>query len=148
MSRILEALNKYDSSLTLAELIEKLETEQKEAIIKEEEDFHKIRHEYKNTYFKIIDEHSLFGDTLRVYYIEDIVNKAKNTDWEDMYYIKGTRISFSKRDVHLINKSGKDVNDSLSIKELKNMEEITSVEFYKYLDEYHKILEKLSNLLK
>ncbi len=146
--RLLEALKKYDPTLTLSELIATVEREHLEAIEKEELDFHKLAGEFKDVYLKRIDKKALFGETLEVYHIEKITNMARTSSWSKIYYIKGTRIAFAERDLYLREYTGESSDSSFSEEDLRDMEVITAKEYYQYLNEYEKIRYELKSLIK
>jgi hypothetical protein len=146
--RLIEKLKQYEPSLTVEELIEKVENEYKEAIAEEEHDFHRIAEEFKGTYLRRIDKEALFGETLEVYYIKNITNKARTTDWKLTYYVEGDKIAFAARDLYTRKLSGKDVSDTFSEEELKGMEVISEKEYYQYVNEYDNISYLLKSLVK
>lgn len=97
MSRILEYIAKYDESLTIAQLKKSIELEQLSALKRETEEVNNIIVNFTDVYLKEIDEDSIFGKTLNVYYLKDYVRSERCEDWSLTYYFDGTKISFSKK---------------------------------------------------
>ena len=148
MSRLIEKLKQYESSLTINEVIKKLENEEQDRIKIEEDEFKLVKELYKNVYLKRIDEKSIFGKKLEVFNILDVVKKSKTTDWENVYYVKATKISFSDRMVGIHDMNGEDANCSFSTKELSKMSQITENKYMEYLKEYNTITNRLKSLIK
>lgn len=145
--RIIEQLNQYDENLTLFKvkaLI--LEKEQKERQ-KEEREFEYLQNKFKNTYIKIIDNHSLFGRTVEIYHIEEIIRKERTQDWNFIYYFKGTKISFSKRDINFVKIKGNTTHWSFSKEELEQTQIIDKHQYKSYLKQYEDINDKLNQIL-
>ena len=97
MSRILEVIAKYDENLTIAQLKKAIESDKRIADQKEIDDLNQLKQEFANSYLKIVDEERMFGKTLNVYHIKEIVRTERCSDWSLVYYAKGSKISFSER---------------------------------------------------
>ena len=147
MSRILEYIAKYDESLTIAQLKKSIELEQLSALKRETEEVNNIIVDFTDVYLKEIDEDSIFGKTLNIYYIKDFVKKERTDRWDLIYYFEGTKISFSKRDVSKRAFNPDLCGDSFNEKELRQMKIITKEEYNKYNWEYEGIIKKLNHLI-
>ena len=147
MSRILDYIAKYDENLTVAQLREAVELEQKSAKQKETEEINTIKNDFSNTYLKELDEHSLFGKTLNIYCLKDYVRSERTTDWNLVYYFEGTKISFSKRDIHKGDFNPNSCSNSFSEEDLRNMDVITLEEYNAYNNHYSYISSKLNDLI-
>jgi hypothetical protein len=147
MSRILDFIAKYDEKLTIAQLREAIESDKRTADQKEINDLNEIKQEFANTYLKLIDEDSLFGKTLNVYHIEGIIRSARCTDWSLVYYIKGSKISFSERETYARAIKPKTNFDSFSKEELKEMTKITKQEYDEYVNQYSVIKSMLTEIV-
>jgi len=148
MSRILNYIAKYDESLTIAQLKEAIELEQKSAKQKETEEINTIKNDFSNTYLKEIEECSLFGKTLNIYYLKDYVRSERTTDWNLIYYFSGTKLSFSKGRINKRDFNPERCGESFSEKELRQMIVITEEEFNKYNWHYDEISKKLNDLIR
>ena len=98
-------------------------------------------------YLKEIDEDSIFGRTLNVYHLKDLVREKKNDRWEFIYYFEVNIISFSKRDLNRRDFNPDRCGDSFSEKDLRQMKAITKEEYNKYGWEYEQIIKKLQHLI-
>lgn len=148
MSRFLEKLKEYPSDLTLSELIVKLEEVNKEELDKEEKLFESIKLKYKNSYLKRFNDKSIFGKTLEVFNIIEITDKSRTTDWKFVYFVKGTRISFCKRDLYINDLKGNRVDETFTQKQLSEMTKISEIEYMEYLKEFNNITNRLKSLIK
>jgi hypothetical protein len=147
MSRLIQHLEKYDKDLTVQELIEKLESEQDQIKQEEQARFDSYRTKYKESYLKEIDEDSIFGKTLNVYYIMRLEGTGKNTDWETFYHISGNKLSFSPKDINFRGLNPQRVQDTFTEKQLDSMLVITKEEYKNYESKYYKITNELKNLI-
>lgn len=147
MSRILDYIAKYDENLTVAQLREAVELEQKSAKQKETEEINTIKNDFSNTYLKELDEHSFFGKTLNIYCLKDYVRSERTTDWNLVYYFEGVKISFSKRDIHKGDFNPNSCSNSFSEEDLRNMTVITLEEYNQYNWHYNEISKRLNNLI-
>lgn len=93
---ILNELKKYDASITVAELIQKIKSDRLEQEKIEELELTEIKEEFENTYLKEVDEYGLFGRTVNIYHLKNFVRKERTEDWSFSYYFKGKRIQFEK----------------------------------------------------
>lgn len=143
----IQKLKKYNGSMTVGELIEKLENEQKEDREAKERSIKRVKEKFKSVYLKRTDNCPLFGETLEIYFIEDIVDTSITTNWELIYYIKGKKIQFSKRDISFRDISETMVSDTFSEKELNQMTRITKEEYDQYSNEYEQIKYMLKSLI-
>lgn len=147
MSRLIQHLEKYDKDLTVQELIEKLESEQDQIKQEEQARFDSYRTKYKESYLKEIDEDSLFGKTLNVYYIMRLEGTGKNTDWETFYHISGNKLSFSPKDINFRGFNPQRVQDTFTEKQLDSMLVITKEEYKNYELKYYQITKELKNII-
>lgn len=145
--RILEHLKKYESSLTVAQLIEKIEADMLAEKTNEEAKFKEIKQKFKNVYLKEIDNDTIFGKTLKIYHVERIASKERNTDWEFIYNIRGSELCFAKRDLYIVEYNGKGRDESFTEKELNEMEIISEEEYLTYLKQYNEITDKLLTII-
>jgi len=136
-------LEKYDENLTLAEFKQVIKHKEEAVKNKEEETFSSIKKEFKNIYLKRIYKCPIYGKTLEVHHIEDITTKERTTDWELIYTVIGTKLSFSSRDVNYRVL----VNTKFTEKDLRAMEIITLSNHIEYMDRYNDISEQLEQLI-
>jgi hypothetical protein len=147
MSRILEIIAKYDENLTIAQLKQAIELDKRIADQKEIDDLNQLKEEFANTYLKIIDEENMFGKTLNVYHIKEIVRTERCTDWSLVYYVKGSKISFSEREAYSRAFKPNTTHDSFSEEELKEMTKITEQEYDEYMHQYSRIKTMLTEII-
>ena len=145
--RILEQLSKYDENLTLFKVKALILEEQQKEKQKEKNEFQEIKDKFNNTYLKIINNDRLFGKTVEIYQIEEIIRRERTTDWSFVYYFKGNKISFSKQDINFIKIKGNKTHWSFSKEELEQAEIITEYQYNLYLKQYQEIENKLYNIL-
>ena len=148
MSRILEVIAKYDESLTIAELKKAIEADKRIADQKEIDDLNQIKEEFSNTYLKVIDEERMFGKTLNVYHIKEIVRTERCSDWSLVYYAKGSKISFSEREAYSRAFKPNTTHDSFSEEDLRAMTKITEQEYDEYVHQYSRIKTMLTEIVK
>lgn len=147
MSRILDKLGEFDDTLTVGELIRKLEAEQKTEKEKEVATIGKVKADFKDVYLKLLDESGLFGRTLEVYHIEEIFGSERTDRWELIYHIKGTKMSFSKGDISNRSFNERATYDTFSEEELRGMEVITKEQFEDYEFRHNMIVKQLGDLI-
>lgn len=147
MSRILEYIAKYDENLTIAQLKKSIELEELSTLRKETEEINNVIRDFTNVYLKEIDENDMFGRTLNIYYLKNYVKSERTTDWDLIYYFEGTKIDFSKMDVHKRDFNPDRCSNSFIEEELRQMTVITEEEFNKYNWEYEEIVKKLNHLI-
>jgi hypothetical protein len=145
--RIIEQLSKYDENLTLSQVKVIILEEQQKEKQKEEREFQEIKDKFNNTYLKIIDNDGLFGKTIEIYQIEEILRRERTTDWSFVYYFKGNKISFSKQDINFIKIKGNTTHWSFSKQELEDAEIISKKEYIDYIQHYEQIQDRLQNIL-
>lgn len=144
MSRLLKMLEEFDDNVTVGQAISKLKQDEISAKQKETEEIDKVKEDFSNTYLKELDEHSLFGRTLNIYHLKDYVRSERTTDWSLIYYFEGSKISFSKGDIH----RGDFCSNSFSEEDLRDMTKITKEEFEEYyVKNYCEIEDKLNNIV-
>ena len=129
MSRLLEKLKEYDDSVTVGQLIQKIEAEQISAKEKEEKEIEQIKNQFENRYFKLLEEQSLFGRELNIYKFENLERKERDTDWEFIYSFNGFKISFSEGETFSREFTPNRTGNSFSAKKLKEMTEISETEY-------------------
>lgn len=147
MSRILDFIAKYDENLTIAQLKKAIEADKRIADQKEIDDLNQIKEEFANTYLKVIDEERMFGKTLNVYHIKEIVRTERCSDWSLVYYAKGSKISFSEREAYSRVFKPNTTHDSFSKEELREMTKITKEEYNEYTNQYSAIKTMLTNIV-
>ena len=147
MSRILEYLEKYDENLTIAKLKEAIQVAKAVEDQKKKDDLNQLKQEFANTYLKIIDEEHMFGKTLNVYHIKDITRTERCTDWSLVYYAKGSKLSFSERDIFYRTFKPNTTYDSFSKDDLKEMTKITKEEYDEYMKQYSVITAMLTEIV-
>ena len=147
MSRILDYIAKYDENLTIAQLKQAIELDKRIADQKEIDDVNQIKQEFANTYLKVIDEERMFGKTLNVYHIKEIVRTERCSDWSLIYYAKGSKISFSEREAYSRAFKPNTTHDSFSKEELREMTKITKQEYDEYIHQYSTIKTMLTNIV-
>ncbi len=145
MKRITLSIDKLkeNENLTVAQLLNKLEEENK--LLKENENntFNSIKEEFNNTYFIGHTNCTFFGKTLEVLHIEEITSQEKNTEWELIYRVKGKRIAFSKRDIN-----STDIKNILNLNTIrKEYKKISKDDFNQYKEKYQSIVNNLSNII-
>lgn len=142
--RLLKTLDKYDDNLTVAELKKTILEDAELKAIKDEEIYNKVKLEFINVYLKRITDCPFFGETLEVYYIEEIIDKALTEDYEFVFEPKGTKISFSEKGINIRDLK----NDRFSVKTLKEMKKICYLEWNEHANHYNEISNKLQKIIK
>lgn len=146
MSRILKELREYDDSVTVGQLISKLEQEEISAKQIETEKINKVKEDFKDIYLKRIYDCDLFGEILQVFHIEEIVDTGKDTSYETFYYFKGSKISFEYNGINFQEIDGDDVYHSFSEEDLRQMTPLTKEEYEYYKSKFESIREQLKNI--
>lgn len=148
MNRILNYIAKYDENLTIAQFKEAIERDEISAKQKETEEIDKTRERFKNMYLKRVHNCNLFGETLEVYHIEEITGHTMCDDFTLSYFAKGSKISFSPRDINFRKLKYGDTYDTFSALELRKMTIISREEFDEYNWIYNDISRRLTDLIK
>ncbi len=140
-------LEDFDSSLTVAELKAALTQEEEVNKLKEKKEIESINKEFSNVFLKTTEDCLIFGKTLKVYHVDEIADSSRTTEWNLIYFLKGTRVSFSKRDINKREMVGNDVNDTKTEKELRSMLVISEEEYNKYVWHFEQISKQLEYLI-
>lgn len=147
MSRILDFIAKYDEKLTIAQLREAIEADKVIADKKEADDFNQMKEQFNRTYLKSIEEDTLFGKILSIFYIEKIVSTERCTDWTRIYHVKGDKITFSEREIWSRELKHESTYDTFSKKELEEMTKITEQEYDGYKRQYEEVKAVLTDIV-
>jgi len=147
MSRILDYIAKYDENLTIAQLKKAIEADKAIEKEKEKEEIDRVKKTFYNIYLKETEDCRLFGKTLNVYHIVEIVDSGRCEDWSLFYHVAGTKISFSKNDIRHRRFNPERVDDTFSEKDLISMTQITKEEFNSYEKQYIEISTILNSLI-
>ena len=104
----------------------------------------RVKKEFKNTYFKSVEE-DIFGKTVVILHIEEILRHERTTDWDFIYTIKGSSINFSPS---FLSKNISGVGTSFLKTEdnLRARTKITKEEYQAYLVKYENIVEQINNI--
>lgn len=148
MSRLLNYIAKYDENLTITQLREAIKQDEISAKQKETEEIDKAKESFKDMFLKRIRNCNLFGETLQVYHIEEITGHTMCDDFSLSYFVKGSKISFSPRDINFRKLKYGDTYDAFSALELRKMTVISREEFDEYNWIYNDISRRLTDLIK
>lgn len=146
MGRFLKQLEKYDESLTLKELKETIYLEnniEKEKNIKLVQS---IKNEYKDVYLKRYTD-TVYGNTLEIIHIEEIIDFHYTENYDKIFNFKGSKLSFSQRDVYFREIEGDEIYHNLSEEELKTIDKLSIEEYNNYFVQYNHIYNMLKNLM-
>lgn len=145
MNRKLDFLSKYDENLTIAQLKQVVIEEEKKLAEKEQQEIQEVKDRFQKRYFRYLDEDSIFGGTeLNIFKFKTLKSFEKSVDWEFIYYFNGNKISFSDRELYLIDAS----HLPFTAEKLRKMTEITKEEYNQYLWNYNKIITELKNIVR
>ena len=145
MNRKLDFLSKYDENLTIAQLKQAVIEEDRKSAEKEQQEIQEVKDGFQKRYFKYLDEDSIFGGReLNIFEFKTLKSFEKSVDWEFIYYFNGNKISFSDRELYLINAS----HLPFTAEKLKKMTEITKEEYNQYLWNYNRITTELKNIVR
>lgn len=140
MERLLHKLNQYPDNLTIAELKAQLDLESRKLELEEEKIVTSVKEKVEGKYFKFNDE-SIFGESLEVIYVDKVVSYERTSDWDLLYKIEGTNISFESRHLFYIERES-----SYTEERFDSMVEITEIEYKTYYDKYLELHGILTNL--
>lgn len=145
MSRKLDFLTKYDENLTIAQLKQAVIEEEKKLAEKEQQEIQEVKDTFQKKYFRYLDEDSIFeGRELNIFEFKTLKSFEKSVDWEFIYHFNGNKISFSDRELYLIDAS----HFPFTAEKLRKMTKITKEDYEEYLDKYNKITTELKNIVK
>lgn len=145
MNRKLDFLAKYNEDMTIAQLKQAVIEEERKSAEKEQEEVQEIKDTFQKRYFKYLDKDSIFGGIeLNIFEFKILKSFEKSMDWEFIYYFNGNKISFSDRELYLIDAS----HLPFTAKKLRKMTEITKEEYNQYLWNYNKITTELKNIVR
>ena len=139
--RILNFLEQQDKELTVAELIEDIEMNQNIADKVAQAQIKECCDKYADTYLTK-------GNTkyLRIYHIDELKPAGKNTDYQQLYSIKGKIIRFNTNNVHV-----EDLmhvpHETISESELEEMKIISQEKYQNYVSQYFEIKTMLKNTI-
>jgi hypothetical protein len=139
-------LESMDKDLTVGDLLKNLkEKSQKEEESIKERDV-SIVSTYTESFLKRVNPDRIFGETLEVLHIGRIQYSTMDTSWNRLYSIEsGTLLTFSKRDIGLINQSGQ---TTYSEKELNEFEIISVEEFREFSKKFSEIKGILTSFIR
>ena len=144
MNRKLDFLAKYDENLTIAQLKQAVIEEDKKSAEKEQEEIQGVKDDFQGSYFKYLDEDSIFGGReLNIFEFKTFKSFEKSMDWEFIYYFNGNKISFSDRELYLIDAS----HLPFTAEKLRKMTEITKEKYNQYLWNYTMITTELKSIV-
>ena len=147
MNRVIKSLEKYSPDLTIREVRELIK---KADIIKSSEEeklIETIKDKFRWVYLKSLEDSDVYGKELIILHVYGIISHEKSMDWENLFHVRGHKISFSERS--LFSRSlTEQSNDFFSEKSLMEMEFISKDDYDFYLDKYREINDKLNSLLK
>lgn len=147
-NRLLQLLVKHDQDITLGELLQKLENEQGKLEQEKLDRINSYRTKYKDCYFKEIEEDSIFGKTLNVYYIMRLENTGLTEEYKTFYHVSGNKVSFSPGDLNFRGIDPQRVDSAFTEEQLDSMQNITKEEYEAYVEKYYKIIKELKEILK
>jgi len=99
MRGILDYLEKYNDNITIAQLKEAIGVAMMEEKEREREEVARVKKTFHNIYLKETKDCTIFGKTLNIYHIIEIVNSGRCEDWSLFYHVAGTEMSFTKTDI-------------------------------------------------
>ena len=145
MNRKLDFLAKYDENLTIAQLKQAVVEEERKSAEKEQQEIQEVKGDFQKRYFRYLDEDSIFGGReLNIFKFKTLKSFEKSMDWEFIYYFNGNKISFSDRELYLIDAS----HLPFTAEKLRKMTEITKEEYNQYLWNCNRITTELKNIVK
>ena len=142
----LASLKDMKPDMTIGELVTSIEQQNKEKEAKDAIIRQTVIDHYTGKYIKIYDSEGIFGESLEIYKIDSIKSVGYDTDYNELYGITGTKLSFTNRDVAKYNIKG-DCSDSFSYKNLQQATVIQYEHYVDYLDEYNRITTILKKIL-
>lgn len=146
MSRILKELEKYEETVTVGQLIEKIKKEQElEKQVEVDEEI-QVLFEFENTYLKVLEEDCLFGKELNIIELKNFIRKERTEDWEFVYYFEGSKMSVSNKSLFHNSFNPERCSNSFSLEDLEGMTKITEEEYLKYKWEFENIKKQLEKL--
>ena len=144
MNRKLDFLSKYDENLTIAQLKQAVVEEERKSAEKEQQEIQEVKDGFQKRYFKYLDEDSIFGGReLNIFKFKTLKSFEKSMDWEFIYYFNGNKISFSDRELYLIDAS----HLPFTAEKLRKMTEITKEKYNQYLWNYTMITTELKSIV-
>jgi hypothetical protein len=147
MRGILDYLEKYNDNITIAQLKEAIGVAMMEEKEREREEVARVKKTFHNIYLKETKDCTIFGKTLNIYHIIEIVNSGRCEDWSLFYHVAGTEMSFTKTDIRYRRFDQERVDDTFSEKDLISMTQITKEEFNSYEKQYIEISTILNSLI-
>jgi hypothetical protein len=145
---MLEQLKEYDDNLSVGQLKKKIIADQEATRKEENTTYERVKNDFSNTYLKRVNQESLFGKQLEVYHIDTITDKTRTEDWNFVFFVKGSRVSFSARDLNFTHIKGDRTYETFSEDSLNKMEKITQEEYQYYLNKYTEITSNLKTLIR
>ena len=145
MNRKLDFLSRYDENLTIAKLKQAVIEDEKKLAEKEQQEIQEVKDNFQKRYFRYLDEDSIFGGReLNIFEFKTLKSFEKSMDWEFIYYFNGSKISFSDRELYLIDAS----HLPFTAEKLRKMTKITKEEYQEYLNKYNNLVTELKNIVR
>lgn len=141
-------LSKYDSNLTVADVIKCIEDEEKLLEKKVKKEVEDIKSKFENKYFKYTDNEGYFGKSLNVVHFKDFDRRDLNESFKPVYVITGSIICFCERELFIRDIRAGWCDKFFSAEDLQQLIEITEKEYNEYLNEYNRITGELKELIK
>jgi hypothetical protein len=149
-NRIFEILKHLDDDFKNLSVNELLKLTEREIEKEKEEKVNKekfVINTYKSTFLKIQEKHELFGESIKVIKIKNIIPYSFDTEYDRLYKIVGEEISFNKINIFKRNLNEK-TNTSLSYSQLKKYDIITKEEYFIFLKKYKELESSIEEIFK
>ena len=134
-------------NMSLTDLIEKYNSELDDEQKKQDENDIKVANKYENKYLKIFPE-DIFGKELKVIHITKLTPDGYDTDYNRIYEMSGTYISFCDTGRVYSNTYENDTQSTISVSELEQYTFISKDEYDAYMEEYSTINCSLQRILR
>lgn len=142
----LAKLKEMKPDMTIGELIYNIEKKNKEQEAENLLLVETVIEQYTGKYLKIYEPNGVFGENLEIYKIDSIKSIGYDADFNRLFGIIGTKISFSNRDLVMFEIHA-ECGNSFSYKQLQEGELIEFIDYTFYKIKYTEITNTLKNII-
>lgn len=144
---LLDYLRKLDGSLSIGDLINKIEKEERDGKKELEKADKALIKRYTNVYLKKFDEETIFGPRLVLIKVDEMKSAGYNTDYKRLYSISGEQTSISERNTYSKSMDPGNVDNHFSLEKLGKFKIITKEEYKKFIEKVYLIQYQTQNLI-
>ncbi len=149
-NRLFSVLNSLDEEykkISIGDFLKLIEEDIKKEKEEEKKEEEFVINKYKSTFLKLKEKDSTWGESIKIFKVEDIFMSEFDIEFDKLYQIIGEEISFSKINIFK-RKIIKETNIKFSFSSLKEFEFITEQEYLDFLKKYKELDNSIKKIFK